>query len=233
MVAVDLATGPLWPVPSARTTIRSGQNSDGTAAERYLGCPALSERWSGVSSWTPQRVLDAAAAMEWVPGGAIELRTDDYRLIRYPDVVLDPALRAAQVTWSRTTRPLAEIIEEIAAYARVWGVPGVAWWVSAATRPADTEEALCARDAELIDAAQILARELGDLPQLDVPDDVVVELVNDERTFRACSAITVQGWGRTEPDEAELARQLDETLASLAAWSSFRVVALVDGIPVS
>ena len=48
-----------------------------------------------MSSWTPQRVLDAAAAMEWVPGGAIELRTDDYRLIRYPDVVLDPALRAA------------------------------------------------------------------------------------------------------------------------------------------
>ena len=93
---------PRSPVPAARTTIRSGQNSDGTAAERYLGCPALSERWSGVSSWTPQRVLDAAAAMEWVPGGAIELRTDDYRLIRYPDVVLDPTLRAAQVTWSRT-----------------------------------------------------------------------------------------------------------------------------------
>ena len=186
-----------------------------------------------MSSWTPQRVLDAAAAMEWVPGGAIELRTDDYRLIRYPDVVLDPTLRAAQVTWSRTARPLDEIIEEIASYARVWGVPGVAWWISAATRPADTEEMLCARDAELIDAAQILARELGDLPQLDVPDDVVVELVGDERTFRASSAITVQGWGRPEPDEAEFARQLDETLANLANWSGSRVVALVDGEPVS
>src|SRR6516162_11383020 len=187
MVAVDLATGPLWPVPAARTTIRSGQNSDGTAAERYLGCPALSERWSGVSSWTPQRVLDAAAAIEWVPGGAIELRTDDYRLIRYPDVVLDPTLRAAQVTWSRTTRPLDAVIEEIAAYARVWGVPGVAWWISAATRPPDTEEALLARGADLIDAAQVLARELDDLPELDVPDEVAVELVRDERTFRASS----------------------------------------------
>jgi GNAT superfamily N-acetyltransferase len=178
-------------------------------------------------------VLDAAAAMEWVPGGAVELRTDDYRLIRYPDVVLDPTFRAAQVTWSRTERPLDEIIGEIAAYARVWGVPGVAWWISAATQPADTEEALRARDAELIDAAQILARELGDLPQLDVPDDVVVELVRDERTFRASSAVTVQGWGRTEPDEAELARQLAEMLASLDRWSSFRVVALVDDVPVS
>jgi hypothetical protein len=62
---------------------------------------------------------------------------------------------------------------------------------------------------------------------------VVVELVRDERTFRASSAVTVQGWGRTEPDEAELARQLAETLASLDRWSSFRVVALVDDVPCS
>jgi GNAT superfamily N-acetyltransferase len=186
-----------------------------------------------VSSWTPQRVLDAAASMEWVPGGAVELRTDDYRLIRYPDVVLDPTFRAAQVTWSRTTRPLDEVIEEIAAYARVWGVPGVAWWISAATKPFGTEDELRARDAVLIDAVQVLARELGGLPELDVPDDVVVELVRDERTFRASSLVTVQGWGRTEPDEAEFARQLDETLANLDRWSSFRVVALVDDVPVS
>jgi MFS family permease len=192
------------------------------------------QRRSGVSLWTTQRVLDAAAAMEWVPGGAIELRTEDYRLIRYPDVVLDPTLRAAQVTWSRTARPLGEVIDEIAVHARGWGVPGVAWWISAATEPAGTEEALCARDAELIDAVQILARELdGGLPPLDVPDNVVVELVQDDRTFRASSAIAVQGWGRPEPDEAELTRQLDETLANLASWSSFRLVALVDGEPVT
>jgi hypothetical protein len=195
---------------------------------------ARPDRRSGVSLWTTQRVLDAAAAMEWVPGGAIELRTDDYRLIRYPDVVLDPTFRAAQVTWSRTTRPLGEVIDEIAVHARGWGVPGVAWWISAATEPTGTEEALRARDAELIDAVQILARELGGgLPELDVPDNVVVELVQDERTFRASSAITVQGWGRPEPDDAELARQLDETLAHLATWSSFRLVALVDGQPVT
>lgn len=187
-----------------------------------------------MSLWTTQRVLDAAAGMEWVPGGAIELRTEDYRLIRYPDVVLDPTLRAVQVTWSRTTRPLGEVVDEIAAQARGWDVPGVAWWISAATKPPGTEEELCARGAELIDAVQILALELdGELPRLDVPDDVVVELVHDERTFRAASAVTVQGWQRPEPDEAEIASQLEEALADLATWSSFRLVAFVGDEPVS
>jgi hypothetical protein len=53
-----------------------------------------------MSAWTEQRVLDAAAAMEFVPEGAIEVLTGDYRLLRHPDWVLGPSLRAAQVTWS-------------------------------------------------------------------------------------------------------------------------------------
>jgi hypothetical protein len=69
-----------------------------------------------LSPWTRERVLDAAAEMEWLPVGAIELRTEHYRLVRYPDAVLDPTFHAAQVTWSRTTRPLEEVIDEIADY---------------------------------------------------------------------------------------------------------------------
>ena len=185
-------------------------------------------------SWTPQRVLDAAAAIEFVPEGAIEVRTDDYRLVRHPDWVLGPTFGAAQVTWSRTARPLDEVIDEVAARVRGWDLPGVAWWVSAVSQPAGTEEALRARGAELIDAVQVLACELhDDLPKLDVPGDVVVELVRDERTFRAASAVTIPGWGRTEPDEAEIARRLQEVVRDLATWSGFRLVAFVDGKPVS
>ncbi|HEY6314576.1 MAG TPA: GNAT family N-acetyltransferase [Streptosporangiaceae bacterium] len=187
-----------------------------------------------MSSWTVQRVLDAAAGMQWLPEGAIEMRTDDYRLIRYPDVVLDPTFRAAQVTWSRTTRSLDEVLDEVTAHVRGWALPGVAWWISAATRPPGTEQALCARGADMIDAVQVLAREIGGgLPELDVPDDVAVELVRDEDTFRAASAVTVQGWERAEPDEIELAHQYQEAIEDLATWSSFRVVALVDNEPVS
>jgi hypothetical protein len=187
-----------------------------------------------MNSWTAQRVLDAAAAMEFVPEGAIEVRTDDYRLLRHPDWVLGPSLGAAQVTWSRTARPLDEVIDEVAARVRGWGLPGVAWWVSAASRPGGTDEALRTRGAGLIDAVQVLARELGgDLPHPGPPGGVVVELVQDERTFRAALAVSVQGWGTEEPDEAETARQLKETLQDLTTWSSFRVVALADREPVS
>src|SRR5919204_1893305 len=94
-----------------------------------------------MGSWTAQRLLDAAAAMEFVPEGAIEVRTDDYRLVRHPDWALGPTLGAAQVTWSRTTRPLGEVIDEVVARVRGWGLPGVAWWVSAVSQPPDTAEA--------------------------------------------------------------------------------------------
>jgi GNAT superfamily N-acetyltransferase len=174
-----------------------------------------------------------AAATEFVPEGAVEVRTDEYRLVRLPDWVLGPASGAAQVIWSRTGKPVGEVIDEVVARIHGWGLPGVAWWVSSASRPAGTEEALRARGAGLIDAVQVLARELGDLPRLDVPSGVAVELVRDERTFRAALAVMAQGWDRTVPGEAEIARQLAETLQDLAAWSAFRVVAVADGEPVS
>ncbi len=178
--------------------------------------------------------------MEWRPDGAIEVLADDYRLIRYPDWALDPVFPAAQVTRSRvygsgrTRRPADEVIDEVAARVRRWGLPGVAWWVSSATRPADTEETLCARGGKQIDAVQILARELDDgLPDLDVPADVSVELVTDERTFQAASRVAVRGWGRKEPTGAAFAREFTEMIRDLETWSSFRVVAMIGPEPVS
>ena len=179
-------------------------------------------------------MLDAAIAMEWRPDGALEVLTDDYRLIRYPDWALDPAFPAAQVTRSRTGRPAAEVIHEVVARVRRWGLHGVAWWVSAATLPPDTETTLRARGGKQIDAVQILARELGSgLPDLNVPEDVSVELVADERTFRAASTITVRGWGRTEPGGAALAREYAKVIRDLATWSRFRVVAMIANEPAS
>ena len=185
-----------------------------------------------MSSWTPRHVLDAAVAMEWSPDGAVEVLTDDYRLIRYPDWALDPPFPAAQVTRSRSERTVAEVISEVTARVREWNRPGVAWWVSSATLPPDTEAALRTAGGKQIDAVQILARELkGDEADLPGPGDVSVELVADERTFRAASMVTVRGWGRKEPTGAALAREYAEVVTDLAAWSSFRVLASVRGEP--
>ena len=185
-----------------------------------------------MSWWTPRRVLDAAVAMEWCPDGATEVLTDDYRLIRYPDWALDSAFPAAQVTRSRSERTAAEVIGEVAGRVRQWGKPGVAWWVSSATLPPDTEAALRAAGGKQIDAVQILARELnGDDVGWPGPGDVSVELVADERTFRAASMVVVRGWGRKEPSRAVLAREYAEAVTDLAAWSSFRVLASVRGEP--
>jgi len=181
-----------------------------------------------LNAWTRRRVLDAVVELEWRPDGAIEVLTDDYRLIRYPDWALDPTFPAAQVTRSHGGRPLPEVIEEVSGRVRRWGLPGVAWWVSGTTRPRDTEAALRDRGAVQIDTVSILVRELGgDLPDLAVPDDVRVELVADARTFRAASMVTVRGWGRTEPAPAAADREFRDAITDLAAWSSFRVVASV------
>jgi GNAT superfamily N-acetyltransferase len=172
--------------------------------------------------------------MEWRPEGAVEVLADGYRLVRYPDWALDPSLRAAQVTRSRASRPAAEIIDEVTVRVRGWRLPGVAWWVSDATRPADTEARLRDLGGKRIDTVQILARELdGDVPDLAVPADVSVELVDDERTCRAASMVTVRGWGRREPTGAALARDFAEALADLEKWSGFRVLASVRGQPAS
>jgi hypothetical protein len=101
-----------------------------------------------VTHWTAQRVLDVAADWVWVPDGAVDLRTDDYQLVRYPDRVLDPGFPAAQM-WPKTARPLDEVIAEVTGQVRGWELPSVDWCITAATRPAHTEAALLARGAEL------------------------------------------------------------------------------------
>ncbi len=179
-------------------------------------------------------MLDAAAAWVWVPDGAIDVRADDYQLIRYPDWVLDPTFPAAQVVWSATAQPLDEILGEVAGQVRGWGLAELGWWISAATRPAGTEAFLLARGAELADTVHVLGYPLDEgLPRPDPPAEVTVEVVHDERTLRAASSVAVRGWGRIEPDEAELARRLGEALGDLSTWSAFEVVASADGTAIS
>jgi hypothetical protein len=193
-----------------------------------------------VTGWTRQRVLEAAAAWVWVPDGADQVRTEDYQLIRYPDRLTDPGWPPAQVAWSKTSRAPGEVIDEVAGQVRAWGLDEVHWWVSEATAPAATERALRARSAAVTETLQVLAYDLGrGRPALDVPADIRVELVHDERTVRAAALVTAQGWQRPAPDEAEIARQLEEVTGDPATGdlgndqSSFRMVVFLGRRPVA
>jgi hypothetical protein len=81
-----------------------------------------------VSDWTPGAV----------PPGAQQALTEDYHLIAYPEHYVEPTM----VAWSRSARPAGELVAEVTAQARAWGRDEVYWWVSDATRPADTEATL-------------------------------------------------------------------------------------------
>lgn len=187
-----------------------------------------------MAGWTPRRVLEEAAAWVWVPDGADQVRTEDYQLIRYPDRLTDPTWPPAQVAWSRTTRALGDVIEDVAGQARAWGLDEVHWWVSEATAPAGTEEVLRARGGTVTETLQVLGYDLGRGPlALNVPGDITVELVHDERTVRAASLLATRGWGRPAQDEADIACQLGELTADPPDKSSFRVLVFVHRQPVA
>lgn len=97
---------------------------------------------------TSEQVLEAASWV-WIPEGAVEYQTAEYRLIRYPDRYWDPTFPPAQVVWSNGGRPAGELIDEVAAHTRAWGLPEVGWAVSQLTAPSDTEHILVSRGAAL------------------------------------------------------------------------------------
>lgn len=69
----------------------------------------------------------------------------------------------------------------------------------------------------------------GGLPQLDVPDDAVAELVSDESRLRAAMLINAGGWGSARLNGTEFARELERMDRELSTWSSFRVLVSFGG----
>jgi hypothetical protein len=183
-----------------------------------------------VTEWTPQRVRDAAAEWVWVPTDADEVRTDDYHLIRYPDRYAQPT----SVSWSRTQRPVAHVVDEVLRQAREWGRAEVFWWISSATVPRTTEAVLRNRGATVTETVHVMAYDLSaGAPHVDVPPDVRVDLVRDEALLRALNVVASEVWDTPYPDADQLARGLQETQAELAAGSGFRVLASIGDEPVA
>jgi hypothetical protein len=185
-----------------------------------------------VSRWTADAILTVAADWAWVPPDARHVRTDEYQLVGYPERyhTFD-----VQVLWSRSARPVTELVSEIAGHARSWGHSHAYWRVSDATSPAGTEAALRARGATLAETCQVLGYDMtGGLPDLSPPPGVRAEIASDEAGVRAGQRVYAEVWGNgQEPDEADIGRQLADVRAGLTDFSDFRVLAFVDGQPAS
>lgn len=189
-----------------------------------------------MSRWTTHEILSALTALDEaaLPDEFIDVRTAEYRLVRYPERLLSPTLPAAQVVWSNTVRSLDTVFAEVAAEIERWGLDAVHWWVSSATRPLDTEAYLRARGGVLSDSYQILARELGEDSMESSPSsEIRVELVRDERSLRDAMAIETQGWGRSLPTEDVIRHRLAETNSALDTATDFQFVAYVGDLPAS
>ena len=109
-----------------------------------------------MGSWDRESVLAASTAWSWLPPGAPHVSTEEYLLVAYPPWFLHPT--AARVFGS--TRPAAELADEVHARARRLGRHELFWILSDATRPADLEAELLARGAEVVERSDVLAMPL-------------------------------------------------------------------------
>jgi GNAT superfamily N-acetyltransferase len=175
-------------------------------------------------------VLEQARAWVWVPADAVDEVTPEYRYVRYPS-------RTA-VQWSETDRPVDDLVTELLARVARDTVPRLRWWVSDATRPADTEAVLARRGFVHVETVDVLARAIGDspdtLPELDVPTDVTIVAVVEEPTLRVAATLDAEIFDWPPITEAQATAELEEIQRGLATghWRLLRLVAELDGTPV-
>lgn len=171
----------------------------------------------------PEAVRAAAARWIWIPVDATEVTADDYRLTHYTDY--------SSVQWSRTSRPVAELLHEVVDHARAAGRPTLRWWVDERTRPDDTEAQLEALGLRLVERLEVLALPVGtDLP---VPDDVTVAQVSDRAGVELAGRIQAEVFDMSGATEAQL-EDLTQSVTLPEAERLIRsYVAYIDDEPVA
>ncbi len=179
-----------------------------------------------------EEVMEAAAWV-WVPEDVVQLETNEFRLIRYPDRCCDPTFPPAQLIWSKGIGSASELIGDVVAQTRAWGLSEVSWRVSAIT-PAEIERSLIAEGAAISEVYRVLAYDLSSgQPELDYPDDLIVELVSDESSLRSAMLVNSEGWGSPPLSGAEFTEQFERMNLQLESHSGFRVLVSIGGRPVA
>lgn len=189
------------------------------------------------AEWDAEAVLAAANAWVWIPDGALEVRTDDYLVVRFPDYL--GGHTATRVFGSE--RDPAELVDEVTAVSQAWGRDRMEWQVSDATRPIGLEAELLARGATVQLRLDVLALPLdaSGPPETTLgpggANGVTVRRVVDEAGVRDALPIAAEAFGDPlpagGPTREQVAADLSEVEQGLVDDSVGRVVADVDGEP--
>lgn len=167
-------------------------------------------------------VLSEAADWVWTPDDAVQRRTREYHLVAYPDWFSDPTITFRL----HSERPADHLVDEVVAAATELGRPTVTFaGVSDATRPADLEQRLRERGAELVEEYAVLAFDLGGrLPRLEPPADVELRRVVDLDTRRDLDRVDVAVFGGHHQTEEQLATSVAalEREADAPRWVAYR-----------
>jgi GNAT superfamily N-acetyltransferase len=185
-----------------------------------------------VSALTREEVADAATGWLWYPPDAVVVTTPDYLLVRFPDHFGEP-LQVLRT--DPAARIGSELVEEVLARARdLQGAQRrahVTWWVKL-DAPTGLEDLLRERGPR-DETLSVLARPLdGGLPDLAVPGDVELRVVDDRVSARHSFEVEAAVFGGSVPDEGRLDAAVADCRSERASGAGERYVAYLGGEPV-
>jgi len=175
---------------------------------------------------TTEQILRAAAAWAWFPRDSEQEKTH-LQLVRYP-ARFGGGVRGSQVD-SRADS--STVIDHALERTQAWGETVFTFWTNESDSP-DLEDELRRRGADHIDTVAVFARAI-DRPAIDVPPGITAEIVRTLEQVRDVDSVNVPVWEQAALDDEGLRTELAEVSAALDAGEGLRVLARLDGIPVS
>ncbi|SJN42533.1 acetyltransferase, GNAT family [Microbacterium esteraromaticum] len=171
-------------------------------------------------------IMQASAAWVWFPRGGEEEVTD-VRLVRYP-ARLGGGVRISQV---KSARDAAAVLDDAIKRTRAWGEKEITFWTNSADEP-DLEPELIRRGAVHVDTVAVFARPVEGLP-IEVPRNITAELVHTIEQVREVDTVNVPVWDQQPLNDEGMQEELAEVTTALASGEGARVLARLDGVPVS
>ncbi|GAA4192236.1 hypothetical protein GCM10022219_12250 [Microbacterium oryzae] len=174
----------------------------------------------------------AAAQWTWLPRGS-EHAVDGSVMVRYPARFGG----GVRVSAFAHPGPPEAAVDAVLAQTRAWGETRVTFWIGESDRPAGLEEELRRRGAVHDDTVTVFALPLDEASSLSgaaaPAAGVTVEAVRTRAQVQDMDAVNVPVWNQEPLHGDALDEELREVVAEWDAGRGFRVLARIDGRPVS